>query len=305
MKKIVFMGTPEYATIILEMLLNSKKYSIEALFTQPDKPVGRKKEITPPHIKSFVVENGVDIEIYQPEKFNTQINLEILERINPDFIIVAAYGQILPKDVVDRYICINIHASILPKYRGASPIQEMILNRDKSFGVTCMRMDEGLDSGDILSYRIYNSRGYEFASELFSSLASDGGALLLKTLERFENLKAIKQIDANSLKCKKIKKEDGVVDFSNADILDAKYRAYKIWPGIFLKSTLKIKSLEITKSNKSYKEGEIVDMGEDFADIGCKEGMVRIYDVQPPSKPKMNILSYLRGKRLGRGDTLS
>ena len=152
-KKILFMGTPDYATTIFKELIKSK-YEIVGLFTQPDKPVGRKQLLTPPHIKQFCIDENLNIPIFQPLKLrgNEEAKNQI-EFLKPDFIIVAAYGQILPKEILDIAPCINLHASLLPKYRGASPIQESLLNDDNYTGVTSMLMEEGLDSGDILGFQ--------------------------------------------------------------------------------------------------------------------------------------------------------
>ena len=147
-KKIVFMGTPDYATVIFQELLESH-YEVVALFTQPDKKVGRKQILTYPHIKQFCVDNGLSLPIYQPTTLKDEKIINSIKSLNPDFIIVAAYGQILPKQILNIAPCINLHASLLPKYRGASPIQSAILNNDKYSGVTAMMMEETLDSGDI------------------------------------------------------------------------------------------------------------------------------------------------------------
>ena len=205
-KRILFMGTPDYATTILKELLQSN-YELVGLFTQPDKPVGRKQLLTPPHIKQYCLDSNLTIPIYQPLKLrgNEEAKKQI-EELNPDFIIVAAYGQILPKDILDIAPCINLHASLLPKYRGASPIQESLLNDDIYTGVTSMLMEEGLDSGDILGFQYLKISQRMEVSEAFDELSKIAAKLTITTLNNFENIKAIKQNEADVSFCKKIKK---------------------------------------------------------------------------------------------------
>ena len=146
--KIIFMGTPDYAEAILKTLINTDKIDVVAVYTQPDKPVGRKKVMTSPSVKVLANENNIDV--YQPSRLRNEDVVKELQTIECDYIVVAAYGQILPQEILDHAPCINLHASILPQYRGASPIQQTLLNDDKQTGVTAMRMDIGLDTGDIL-----------------------------------------------------------------------------------------------------------------------------------------------------------
>jgi methionyl-tRNA formyltransferase len=150
------MGTPSYATEIFKKLLSSN-YEVIGLFTQPDKPVGRKQVLTPPDIKQFCIDNSINIPIFQPERLRDNLAAYlVIKELKPDYIIVAAYGQILPKEILKLAPCINLHASLLPKYRGASPIQEGLLNNDDYLGVTSMFMEEGLDCGDIFSISFGN-----------------------------------------------------------------------------------------------------------------------------------------------------
>ncbi|MGE0050958.1 MAG: methionyl-tRNA formyltransferase, partial [Arcobacter sp.] len=215
-KKILFMGTPDYATTIFKELINSK-YDVVALFTQPDKPVGRKQILTPPHIKQYCLDENLDISIFQPIKLrgNEEAKKQI-EELKPDFIIVAAYGQILPKEILDIAPCINLHASLLPKYRGASPIQESLLNDDYFTGVTSMLMEEGLDSGDILGLQYLKINSTMEVSEAFEKLSIIAANLTITTLDNFENIKPLKQNESEVSFCKKIKKDDGLVNFLNA-----------------------------------------------------------------------------------------
>jgi methionyl-tRNA formyltransferase len=301
MKRIVFMGTPDYATIIFEQLLQSN-YNIVALFTQQDKPIGRKQTITPPHIKQFVINNNINIPIFQPFTLKDPQVWQQIKDLKPDIIIVAAYGQILPKEVLNIAPCINLHASLLPKYRGASPIQQALLNDDKYTGVTAMLMEEGLDSGDILGYKYLKIEKNMVVQELFDKLSILASQLTIETLERFEQILPKKQHNILVSYCKKVSKQDGLVDFDNAKILYNKYRAYKGWPDIFIDTKLKLKELIINEQESSNKKGEILQIDQDSIIIGCSKGSIKLYQVQPNSKKAMNVVDYIRGKRYKVGD---
>ena len=303
-KRILFMGTPDYATIIFERLLE-KDYNIVALFTQPDKPVGRKQELTPPHIKKFALENGLSLPIYQPTSLKDKATIKIIEDIKPDIIIVAAFGQILPKEVLDIAPCINLHASLLPAYRGASPIQQSLLNDDKFTGVTAMLMDIGLDSGDILALKYISIKPDMVVAELFDALSSVAADLTIEVLENFEKIEPKKQNLSLVSHCGKVNKKDGMVDFESGEKLYNKYRAYKSWPDIYLNSGLKIKECELLETTSTNEESKIIEISKEFAVIGCKKGSIKITSVQPQSKKQMNIVDYIRGARLEVGDNLS
>ena len=303
-KKILFMGTPDYATRIFKELINSS-YDVIGLFTQPDKPVGRKQILTAPHVKQFCVDENLDIPIFQPEKLrgNTEV-ATLIKNLNPDYIIVAAYGQILPREILDIAPCINLHASLLPKYRGASPIQESLLNDDYFTGVTSMFMEEGLDSGDILGLQYLKITPTMEVDVAFDKLSDIAATLTITTLDNFENIKPLKQNEAEVSFCKKIKKEDGLVDFSSAKNLFLKYKAYSYWPGIFLASGLKLKDVELIENQSKNIEGIILAIENDSVLIACKKGSLKIKTIQAPSKKAINSPDYLRGQRLEKGDTL-
>ena len=302
-KKVLFMGTPSYATEILKELLASK-YEVVGIFTQEDKPVGRKQLLTPPHIKQFCIDNSLDIPIFQPKKLkdNLVAYLSILD-LKPDFIIVAAYGQILPKDILNIAPCINLHASILPNYRGASPIQEGILNDDKYLGVTSMFMEEGLDCGDILGFS-YLRNSNLLVDEAFEKLSILAAKLTITTLNNFENIRPLKQHNCEASFCKKIKKEDGLVDFFDAKKLFLKYKAYSFWPTIFLKSDLKIKDIELIEESSKNEAGKILEISKDYIIVACLTGTLKIKTIQAPSKKAINAVEYIRGQRLEVGDIL-
>ena len=281
------------------------KYEIVGLFTQPDKPVGRKQILTPPHIKQYCIDENIKLPIFQPLKLkNNQEAKEEIQNLKPDFILVAAYGQILPKDILDIAPCINLHASLLPNYRGASPIQESLLNDDSFTGVTSMLMEEGLDSGDILGFQYLKITRTMEVSEAFEKLSHIAAQLTITTLDNFENINAIKQNESLVTFCKKIKKDDGLVDFGDAKKLFLKYKAYSYWPGIFLSSELKLKDIELNEELSQNNEGEILEINKDFILIGCKKGSLKIKILQAPSKKAMSSVDFVRGQRLEVGNIL-
>ena len=301
MKNIVFMGTPEYAAKILRALAEAK-FEIAAVFTQPDKPVGRKQILTPSEVKVYAQQHLPTVPIFQPASLKDDAVAVQIKDLKPDFIVVAAYGKILPQSVLDVATCINLHASILPKYRGASPIQSAILAGEKQTGVTAMLMDAGLDTGDMLDF-IYTPCDSKMSSELFCELGELGGELIVKVLKNFENLKPQKQDESKATHCKKISKSDGLFSFDEeAGQIYNKFRALTPWPGIYLASGLKILSLEL--SDKSGKSGEILSVEKDHVVVACKGGAVKIYELQEPSKKPTNAKAYINGKRLSIGDEL-
>lgn len=304
-KRIVFMGTPDYATKILESLIKST-YNVVAIYTQPDKKVGRKQVLTPPHIKQFCIDNSLDIPIFQPLKLraNKEVEEEI-KALKPDFIIVAAYGQILPKQILDIAPCINLHASLLPKYRGASPIQESLLNDDTYTGVTSMLMEEGLDSGDILALKYLKITPKMEVAQAFEELSKIAADLTIISLDNFDRIKAKKQNESEVSFCKKIKKENGLVELKDAKQLYLKYKAYSYWPGVFLESGLKIKDINLVENESFNEEGKIVQINKSSIIVACKKGTIEIETLQAPSKKAVNAVDYLKGKRITIGDILA
>ncbi|WP_206689717.1 methionyl-tRNA formyltransferase [Aliarcobacter butzleri] len=299
------MGTPSYATEIFKKLLSSN-YEVIGLFTQPDKPVGRKQVLTPPDIKQFCIDNSINIPIFQPERLRDNLAAYlVIKELKPDFIIVAAYGQILPKEILKLAPCINLHASLLPKYRGASPIQESLLNDDNFTGVTSMFMEEGLDSGDILALQYLKITPTMEVSEAFSKLSLIAADLTITTLDNFDRLNPIKQNESKVSFCKKIKKENGLVDFSDARNLFLKYKAYSFWPGIFLESELKLKDIELLEESSQNEAGKILDICKDYIIVGCKKGSLKIKTLQAPSKKAINSVDFVRGQRVEIGDILA
>ncbi|AGZ82337.1 methionyl-tRNA formyltransferase [Campylobacter fetus] len=299
MKNIVFMGTPDYASVILEAILKNGGYNVVAVFTQPDRPVGRKAILTPPEVKKTVLQSGLDIPIFQPLNLKDSSTANDIKALKPDFIVVAAYGQILPKDILDIAPCINLHASLLPKFRGASPIQEAILRGELLSGVTAMRMGVGLDDGDMLGFSAIDISNLK-SDELFCELAKMAANLTIKILDEFNNISPIKQFNALSSKCTKIKKEDGLINLKmNAKDIYAKFRAFYPWPGIFLENQTKI--LEMRVSNLSGSIGEILRIDQNGFVVGVNDGSIEINVLQEAGKKSILAKDYINGKRLSVG----
>lgn len=302
MINIIYMGTPDYASTILEKLVEDDEINVLSVYTQPDKPVGRKKVLTAPITKVVALENSIDV--HQPLNLRAPEIEEEIKALKPDYIVVAAYGQILPKNILDIAPCINLHASILPQYRGASPIQQALLNGDKETGVTAMLMDVGLDTGDILKISKIEIPQNMMVEELFEALTHIAADLTLDVLKNFKNYKPVKQDDAASTHCAKISKENGLVEFDDAYTLYNKYRAFTPWPGVYLESGLKLKEIVLQSTQGSYKPGEILVKSKDSFLVGCKKGCIRVNQVQAPSKKQVDGASYLNGKKLKRADIL-
>lgn len=293
---ILFMGTPDYAEIILKNLI--EKYNIVGVYTQPDKPVGRKKILTSPSVK--ILAQTHNIQVFQPN--NLKNEADNIKSLNPDFIVVAAFGQILPKEILEIAPCINLHASLLPKYRGASPIQSAILNGDKFSGVTAMKMDVGLDTGDILAYE-YCEVGDKTAPVLFDELANIASNLTPFVIDNYSKIKPLKQIDAISNYSPKITKKDGEIDFDDALQIYRKYKAFYYWPNIFT-NKFKIKKMNLIDTTSINNPSQILEIKKESIIVGCKKGKIEIIEVQPHSKKPMNVISYINGQRLKVGDNL-
>jgi len=296
------MGTPDYASSILQKLIEDEDINVLSVYTQPDKPVGRKKVVTAPITKVVAEENGITV--HQPLNLRSTNTEEEIKALNPDYIVVAAYGQILPKNILDIAPCINLHASILPRYRGASPIQQALLNGDSETGVTAMLMDVGLDTGDILKISKMDIPPTMMVEELFEELTHLATDLTLDVLKNFKNYTPVKQDDEASTHCAKISKENGLVTLDDAYTLYNKYRAFTPWPGVYLESGLKLKEIVLQSTQGSYAPGEILVKSKDSFLVGCKKGCIRVNQVQAPSKKQVDGASYLNGKKLKRADIL-
>lgn len=295
------MGTPDYASRILEKLIAQPDMQVVAVYTQPDKPVGRKKVLTPPPVKTVAEEGGVPV--YQPATLRDEETVRTL--IPCDYIVVAAYGQILPKPVLEHAPCINLHASILPHYRGASPIQQSLLNGDAQTGVTAMLMEEGLDTGPILAIRRLAIGEDEMVQSLFGHLTDLAAEMTPEVLRTFPSLTPVAQNDAEASLCKKITKADGEVAFEDARSLYNKYRAFTPWPGVYLSGGLKLIRMELAETEGRHPSGKILAIEKTRILVGCRNGALWIETVQPPSKKAIRAVDYLNGKRLGLDDTLA
>lgn len=302
MARVIFMGTPDYAASILEALIEADDIEVVSVYTQPDKPVGRKAILTPPIVKT--VAQKVDIPVIQPKRLRDENVVKEVLATPCDMIIVAAYGQILPKEILDYVPCVNLHASILPHYRGASPIQQSLLNNDPQSGVTAMWMDEGLDTGAIIKIETLDIGSEEMVESLYNRLTVCAVDLTLDVIRHWDRQTAIPQDDAEATSCKKILKSDGLIDFADAREIYNRYRAYTPWPGIYLESGLKIKEMRLEEEDSHGEAGVIVTMDKESIVIQCSKGSLRLFKVQAPSKQETPIIDYLNGKRIVCGHPL-
>jgi methionyl-tRNA formyltransferase len=296
------MGTPHYAREILHTLIEAEDMEVSLVLTQPDRPVGRKKVLTPPSVK--VLAQEYDINVLQPNRLSDDGILEAIRDAKPDFIIVAAFGQILPRSILDIAPCINLHASLLPQYRGASPVQQSLLNGDEKTGVTSMLMEEGLDTGDILEKIEFVIPEKMRLHVLMQQLTEDACELTLSTIRNFGNITPEKQNENEATLCKKIKKSDGEIDFENAVLIYNKYRAFEGWPGIYAANGTKFDTLQLVESKNKYKKCEILSFEDESIVVGCTVGSLKIGSLQPASKKAMSAKAYCVGRGLKVGDII-
>lgn len=309
--KLVFMGTPDFAATILESLIASS-HEILAVVTQPDKKKGRGHELSCSPVKELAVRNG--LKIYQPVKVKEQQFLDIMNELKPDAIVVAAFGQILPKALLDipRFGCINVHASLLPKYRGAAPIQYAILDGEKETGITIMHMDEGLDTGDIILQESLTIEPDETGGSLFDKMAKLGASLILKALEQIENGTATrtKQDNEKASYVKMITKEMGKLDFSYPAVkLERMIRGLNPWPSAYTfidGKTLKIWNADVEEDDKNInaQPGEIVELRKDAIVVKTGIGKLVIKELQLEGKKRLPADAFLRGYHLTVGSKL-
>jgi len=296
------MGTPHYAKEILDAIVQTNGYEVILVLTQPDRPAGRKMLLVPPPVKELALQHA--IEVLQPQNLKSQELSDRLRELKPDFIVVAAFGQILPKAILDIAPCINLHASILPKFRGASPLQQALLQNEQYSGVSAMLMNEGLDTGDILGFRYFKIPPTMCLNGLMEQLTCDAAKLTLDVLERFDGLVAFKQMNTEASLCKKIKREAGEVDFKDANELFGQYRAYEGWPNIFTREKLKLLEVELLDSESINQKGEILSIDKEGVVVGCLQGKVRIKKLQPQSKKPMEAKAYCVGRGIKIGDCI-
>lgn len=300
------MGTPDFAVPALEKLAQSPDYTVAAVFTQPDKPKGRKMVMTPPDVK--VCAEKLGIPVFQPASMRSEEAYNSLKELNPDVIVVAAYGQILPKAVLDlpKFGCVNIHGSLLPKYRGAAPIQQSVLDGEKVTGVTTMLMDVGLDTGDILLKAETEIGENETAGELFDRLAVLGGELIVETLDKLKKgeITPQKQDESLATHTSKITKELCPIDFNKSAFeVHNKVRGLNPWPVAVTEisgKTVKVYSSRV--SDMSGAAGTILSL-KPFV-VACGDKSVELIEIQPQGKKRMTAQAFLAGHKLNIGDKL-
>ena len=306
--KIVFMGTPDFSVPCLKAIAGNDKYEVAAVFTQPDRPKGRGYKMIPTPVKACAQE--FDIPVYQPMSLrrgkDAEKSMEILKEINPDVIIVVAYGQILPKEVLElpRHGCINIHASLLPQYRGAAPIQRSILDGQAQTGVTSMMMEEGLDTGDMLIKKEVEITENMTANELHDTLSEAGAEVLLETLDAVENgtLSPEKQNDSQSTYAKMITK-----DMSLLDVTLPAQQVHNVIRGITGFTMMDGKRLKIYRSciaeTGNAEAGTVADA--DSFTVACGDGKgVTFLEVQYEGSKRMTTDNFLRGRKITKGQKL-
>jgi methionyl-tRNA formyltransferase len=303
MKKIVYMGTPHYAEVILQTLIDDDQIEIPLVLSQPDRKAGRKGVLKAPEVKVLAEAHGLPV--LQPEKLSDEGIFEAIVEAKPDFIVVAAFGQMLPKSILEIAPCINLHASLLPHYRGASPVQQALLNNDEFTGVTAMLMEEGLDSGPILGYRYFKIPEEMILPELMDRLSEDAAVLAKETIHHFEMLEPMEQNRAVATHCKKVNKRDGLVNFCDVQELYRKYRSYAGWPGIFLEDGMKISEIMLVDKKENEMNGMILALHEKSILITGCNGSIEIGTIQVPSKKAVDAKAYCVGKGLKVGDCLS
>lgn len=300
MTRIVFMGTPEFAVPVLQAL--SENYNVVAVYTRADKPVGRGKQVAPPPVKLFAQERGLTIE--QPRTLRNGAEQHNLRAYEPDLIVVAAYGMILPQAVLEipKHGCINTHASLLPRWRGASPITYAILMGDTETGVTIMQMDEGLDTGAILTQRSIPIAPDETTGTLTEKLSQVGKDLLLDTLPDYlaSKFTPIPQDNARATMTQLVAKEDGLVNWSKSCVyLERMVRAYQPWPSaytMYRSEPLKILSASLLKQIAPELPGTVLQIGKDIG-VATGHGILLLNQVQLAGKRAMGAGEFARGQR--------
>ncbi len=303
--RIVFMGTPDFSVPCLQSLIDDKN-EIAAVFTQPDKPKGRKMILTPPPVKVCAEKNGIPV--YQPTTLRDGAALEIIKKLQPQMIVVTAYGKILPKEIIDypEYGCINIHASLLPEYRGAAPIQQAILDGRTKTGVTAMYMDEGLDTGDMLMKTELPIGENETADELHDRLSAAGSELIVRVVHAAQSgtLTRTPQDDSKSSYVKMLTKDMSEIDLkSSAHEVHNKVRALSSWPGAVIRLNGKIIKLHSTLlSDKHGQPGSVLSL--DPLTVACGQGAVIILELQPEGKKRMDSKAFINGLHISSADEL-
>ncbi|HQA58184.1 MAG TPA: methionyl-tRNA formyltransferase [Acetivibrio sp.] len=308
--RIVFMGTPEFALPSLQMLVN-EGYDIAAVVTQPDKPKGRGKKASMPPVKEYAINNNINV--LQPEKVKTQEFVETMKELKPDLMVTCAYGKILPKDILDipPYGCINVHGSLLPKYRGAAPIQWAIINGEKTSGITTMFTDVGMDTGDMLLKAEIEIPDDMTAGQLHDRLAVLGADVLKDTLLEIKNgtLRRIPQKEEEATYAPMLSKADGCIDWSKSSReIHNLVRGTNPWPGAFTQyegKMMKVWATSVFNEEKHDKKpGTIVKVERERIIVACGLGMVEVKEVQFESCKRLCIGDFICGHRMDEGEIL-
>lgn len=308
--KAVFMGTPDFSVETLkEMLLAG--YEVAAVVTQPDKPKGRGKELSMSPVKEFAIEKGLTV--LQPLKARDEAFIAQIRQIAPDVIVVVAFGQILPDELLSmpKYGCVNVHASLLPKYRGASPIQWAVIDGENESGVTTMMMDTGVDTGDMLLQKSVPLSKKETGGSLFDKLSVTGAKLLVETLKGLEKgtIQKTPQEHAKATHTKKIEKSLGELDFHKpADELECLIRGLNPWPSAYTKlhgKTLKIWDADVVVGDfAEYEPGQVVFADKTGFTIKCGKNALAVKELQLEGKKRMDARAFLLGTRVETGECL-
>ncbi|SES62203.1 methionyl-tRNA formyltransferase [[Clostridium] polysaccharolyticum] len=309
--KVVFMGTPDFSVPTLQKLIE-EKHEVAAVVTQPDKPKGRGKAVQFTPVKEIAVK--YDIPVYQPQRIKQNKEFyEQMKQINPDVMVVVAFGQILPKEILDlpKYGCVNVHASLLPRYRGAAPIQWVILDGEKETGVTTMMMDVGLDTGDMLLKEMIPLDEKETGGSLHDKLSTIGGDLLIETLKQLEagTITRTPQGDAESNYAKMLTKELGHIDFTkSAEELERLIRGLNPWPSAYTSlqgKTLKIWDANVVEGSQDAKPGEVFAVGKNSFTVMTGDKALEIMEMQLEGKKRMTTEAFLRGYTVEKGEVLA
>ena len=316
MKNVIFMGTPDFAVGTLRALLDSG-YTVQAVFTQPDKPKGRGKAMQMTPVKEVALEAGLPV--YQPKRIREAENLELLRSYQPDVIVVVAFGQIIPEEILKlpKYGCINVHASLLPGYRGAAPIQWAVINGEKESGVTTMRMDTGLDTGDMILREKVPLDPKETGGSLFDKLSQIGADLLIRTLEALENGTAgfeKQPKDSPTPYAAMLKKEMGCIDWGkDAASIECLIRGLNPWPTAYTAyrgKTLKIwaadveEAADVPQTTDGLLPGTIAEVTKKTLKVQTGNGLLSIRELQLEGKKRMETDAFLRGFSLTEGEKL-
>lgn len=310
--RIVFMGTPDFAVGSLQALCESGKHEILAVVTQPDRPKGRGNKLLQTPVKEYALEQGLTV--YQPQKVKTPEFVELLHELQPELIVVAAFGQFLSKEILElpKYGCINVHASLLPKYRGAAPIQYAIIKGEKESGVTIMQMDIGMDTGAMLDKVVVPIEENTTMGELHDALREQGAALLLQVIDKIAAGTAVAepQDDAQATYATLLDRSMEHIDWSKtAQEVHNLIRGFNPAPSTFTKlpngKSLKIWGSKMTDKNSAAAAGTVIETGKHSFFVACGEGVLEITEVQPESKKRMPAQVFLNGRGVQEGDLLA